>query len=120
MRDAPLRTWEEYALLAAIDHAGELPKGALANLLVNEKSTVMEMIKRLVNRGFIQERRDERDGRVRIVRLTEAGREALVQARKGVQEAGQVLFGHLSAEESASLTDLLRRLADYHDRIQGQ
>jgi len=68
--------------LFSIDRAGACTLGELADLERMKKPTVTTVVDRLVERGLVRRRRDERDRRVCWVELTAAGKRTVRQRRE--------------------------------------
>jgi DNA-binding MarR family transcriptional regulator len=102
------------AKLAALDRlteAGEsLPLGQLADRLACVKSNVTQLVDRLESDGLVSRTFDPNDRRSRLAVLTDAGRKAYAKGSHIQRQAEQDLFGALTADESATLHDLLEKL----------
>jgi DNA-binding MarR family transcriptional regulator len=73
-------SYAQYSLLAELADHGELPAGELATLAALSPATVTQMLDHLAATGLVVRTRSERDRRVVVSRLADAGRE-LVAAR---------------------------------------
>jgi DNA-binding MarR family transcriptional regulator len=99
------------AALHALVSAGDaLPLGQLADRLACVKSNVTQLIDRLEADGLVSRAHDPIDRRSRIAAITDAGRLAYEQGIRVQQDTEKVLFGALSADESAQLTHLIQKL----------
>jgi DNA-binding MarR family transcriptional regulator len=99
------------AALHRLSEAGEsLPLGQLAERLSCVKSNVTQLVDRLEADGLVSRAADPNDRRSRLAVLTDAGREAYAKGRKIQIDTEDVLFGALTAEESATLHTLLAKL----------
>ncbi len=90
----------QFSLLTVCEVAGDVPITALANTLVMDRTTLARNLKPLERQGLVQVAvgDDQGDRRVRIVRLTEKGREALRQALPLWEEAQAQVVGALGEE----------------------
>lgn len=100
-----LKGWE-FDVLATLRRSGtpyELTPGELDRALLRSSGTTTHRLKKLEERGLISRRRDEEDGRVLWVRLTEAGYE--LQAATHVAHAANELdiVAGLTADQQAAL-----------------
>jgi DNA-binding MarR family transcriptional regulator len=86
--------------------------GELAEILTIERSALGQTLKPLERDGLIALARDERDGRRRPVRLTAAGREAVLRARPYWTEAHRRFAGFFGEPELAKLRVTLRDIAE--------
>jgi len=66
----------------------------------------------MARRGLIQRGRDERDGRKRVLRITERGSVALAEAAPHVRQVGQRLLAHLDDAEREQFLGYLSRVGD--------
>ncbi len=113
----PFTTNMEFIFSAMLQQHGPLGKSALIKLMVYEKSSGMEIIKRLLKSGLIVQYPNPDDGRSKLLRLTENGMNALIVAYKNAGLAAKVVAAPLSVEEKKSLLVLLQKLDDYHEAI---
>jgi DNA-binding MarR family transcriptional regulator len=91
------------SLLAALDSGPERIT-ALAGREGLAQPTTTLMVKRLEERGWLSRERDAADGRVVLVSLTPAGREALEEVRADYRGA---LRDHMHAMSDNQVADLL-------------
>ena len=77
----------QYSLMTALDARGELEQNSLALEIGLERSSVAEVVPRLQRRGLLERRRSRADGRVKLLRLTPAGRAMLRKMARAVQRA---------------------------------
>ena len=66
----------QFTLLMALDRTGDISQGKLGRLVGLDSTTLTRMLKPLNKQGWIQER-EGNDRRIRIIRLTTAGRAKL-------------------------------------------
>ena len=95
----PLRiTSGQFSLLNALNRPEPPPLGAVASLLVMDRTTLTANLKPLERRGLIKTVGDPKDRRLRRVALTEAGREVLAEALP----IWRALHGVIDAEFSSA------------------
>jgi DNA-binding MarR family transcriptional regulator len=101
----------QLVLSALVTEAGrtQLALGAALGL---DKTTLTTVLDRLEREGYVRRRPDERDRRVRIPEITDAGRE--IQQRVGVAVRGveDELLATLSPDEQKALEAALCRLVE--------
>jgi DNA-binding MarR family transcriptional regulator len=114
-RDAGLPPHAWYDVLWELDRAGEagLRPFEIERQMLIAQSNISRLIDRLAEHGYVERRPCEEDGRGQHVVITPAGRAMRkrmwpVYARAISEAVGQ----HLSEREAASLTSLLRRMAE--------
>ena len=78
--------------------------------------TISGIVSRLMNKGLVTSGPDPADNRVRLIRLTEKGREIGEMSGKKLEDADKWLTQDLSERESEQLMDLLRRVNDAIER----
>jgi DNA-binding MarR family transcriptional regulator len=66
----------QFTLLMALDHTGDISQGKLGKVLALDSTTLTRMLEPLKKQGWIQGKEGD-DRRVRIIRLTTAGRAKL-------------------------------------------
>lgn len=85
------------------------PMRAVADFLSCNSSNLTGITDRLESRGLVQRTLDPNDRRVRLLVLTDEGREMQSRIREALREP-HVTMGSLSDEELTTLTDLLAKL----------
>jgi DNA-binding MarR family transcriptional regulator len=104
-------TQRQYAVLAAAaDHEGATQTD-LVRITGIDRSTLADMVARMIAKGLLERERAAHDARANAVRLTEQGREALAQARPKVAAADAKLLKLIGGGgRRDAFVDLLRRL----------
>src|SRR5579863_8331288 len=99
------------AALHQLSQAGDsLPLGQLAERLSCVKSNVTQLVDRLEADGLVSRESDPNDRRSRIAVLTDAGRSAFAKGTEIRMRVEREMFGVLTAQESATLYQLLAKL----------
>ena len=110
---APLGlTYPQYLVMLALWEADGLTVSALGDRLALDSGTLTPLLKRLEAQGQLSRERDAQDERRVIVRLTPAGRQLKVRARKVPQEVGRA-----SGCELSEIVDLTRQLTSVRDAL---
>ena len=78
LKPAGLRA-TQFTLLAVLERHDELPLTKLADILVMDRTTLTRNLKPLAAQGWLEIGRD-RDERVRLVTITDSGRQVLANA----------------------------------------
>lgn len=103
-----------------IGNKGAMTANRLGRMLMLEKSTVSRMLARLGERGYVEERPSETDGRAKILSLTPAGQVLLGDinrfANLRVGKALHFLDGPARQRVVGSLADYADALRAVHDR----
>jgi DNA-binding MarR family transcriptional regulator len=105
----------QFNILAELERRASEPPtvGELAEILTMERSALGQTLRTLESAGLVALDRDERDGRRRPVRLTQAGRKAVVRGRPYWEKAHAKFarfFGDAAA--LAELRSTLRDIAE--------
>ena len=112
MLDAMGLTYPQYLALKALDEAGTLTIGGVAQRLALEPSTITPLIKRLEAAGFVSRTRGAKDERVVEVGLTDRGRATVADSAC----LGEALMTQ-SAMTPGELMALKSRLAAFRERL---
>ena len=99
----------QYNVLRILRGAGqELPCGEIANRMVTRDPDITRLLDRLEKRGLISRRRQVKDRRTVLTRITAEGLDLLARLDKPVHEAHARHLGHLSRGQLRQLSELLR------------
>ncbi len=119
-KDLPILQFEDFTILQEVKRQQNPTKKYLAELLVNEKSTAFEIIKRLVRDGLLSEKLDEKDRRIRRVQLTQLGEEVLAAANQQAEKVAILLMGDTAVQDMHRLINVFRDLNDFHTHLHEQ
>ena len=103
-----LQSEEEYSDLASLFNGVPHSKTELNSLNAMEKTSGAEIIRRLVAKGFAEERPDERDRRSVLVSITPRGRDELMKVVPQLHTAAQLISAALEERQQATLDFLLK------------
>lgn len=117
LEGSPLQTADEFGYLATLLSFDQLKKSELISLNIQEKPTGMEVIKRLLAAGLIDQMDDESDRRSKLLRINDSGRAVLFRLFARMGKVSELVGGELTASEKQLLLHLLRKLDDYHHDI---
>src|SRR5262245_26851873 len=104
-------TPRQFAVLCA---AAESENPSQTDLVVAtgiDRSTVAEMIRRMVKKGLLQRRRSRQDARAYVVRVTEGGHRVLKAAKPQARQAGTAIVAPLSSEQRKAFIEALKAIA---------
>jgi DNA-binding MarR family transcriptional regulator len=99
----------QFTLLMALDRTGDISQGKLGRLVGLDSTTLTRMLKPLNQHGWIQEREGD-DRRVRIIRLTTAGRAKLQHGLPHWKRAQARIENTLGEPSMKKLEALLARV----------
>lgn len=104
-------TQRQYAVLAAVAEHEGLTQTDLVRATGIDRSTLADMIARMIAKAYLARERSATDGRANTVRLTEAGRAILDDAAPRVAAADARILAYLAANKRESFLGVLRDLA---------
>ncbi len=104
-------------LLAADAHEGR-SQTDLVKMTGIDRSTLADLVARLMAQGYVQRRRTKDDARTNSIRLTPIGKKMLKQAQAGAEEVDRQLLAILPNPERKLLLESLASLAAEMDKIE--
>jgi DNA-binding MarR family transcriptional regulator len=104
-------TKQQFTVLAALEHNDGVSQTALVEMTGIDRSTLAEMVRRLLERQLLSRERTEEDARANAVAITQAGRKALKSARAASDRAERALLDALPAAERARFIKSLYTIA---------
>jgi DNA-binding MarR family transcriptional regulator len=108
--DAHGLTMWGYVVLSALDESPMRTQAALAAAIGADKTRIIPTLDELQQQGFIERHPDPDDRRVRLLTITEAGREVRDAVQAEIQRGEERWLGELGAEERRVFLKALRRL----------
>ncbi len=110
----PFSTDMEFTFTAILDGVGEVGKTDLIRMMAFDRSSGMGVIRRLLEKGIIEEFPNPEDKRGKLLRLTEKGKQAVQLGYQKVPQAANLVSKNLSSKEKIQLLRLLKKLDDFH------
>ena len=110
-------TQEDFIYLINLKAFGEMSKMDLIKKNVHEKPVGMQIINRLINQGWIKQRKSKTDKRSKVISISETGLQALGNQMDKIRQATSIVTGNLSQNEKMELIRLLNKLDDFHQPI---
>ncbi len=104
-------TQRQYAVLMAAERNENASQIELVRLTGIDRSTLADLIARLMAQGYLQARRGREDARMNAVRLTAAGRRALRAAEPGAGEADKLVLAAIPPKHRKPFLEALASLA---------
>ncbi|QMV67008.1 winged helix DNA-binding protein [Sphingobacterium paramultivorum] len=117
LKEGPINTLDEFSFLIVLMTYPSLSKTELVQKLIMEKTSGVEVIKRLLKNELIEEFDNPNDKRSVLVAITAKGKEELASLFPKMGLVGSVIVGNLTSAEVSSLSFLLRKLDYYHNDI---
>jgi len=104
-------TQRQFAVLAAVAENEGVTQTALVRATGIDRSTLADMVARMIAKGHLERQRSSEDARANSVRLTDAGREALEAVRPMVAMADARILALLKPSKREGFLDLLADVA---------
>jgi MarR family transcriptional regulator, lower aerobic nicotinate degradation pathway regulator len=108
---------DELIFLIILLEFGELSKTELITHAVSEKTTGMEIIKRMEQNEMIHAIANPNDGRSKLIKISDKGMAMLHKLFPLMSKVSKLVGGNLSSEEKDTLFFLLKKLDDFHKPI---
>jgi DNA-binding MarR family transcriptional regulator len=112
-------TRSQFTVLCALEHNEGVSQTALVEITGIDRSTLAEMVRRMLERGLISRKRTETDLRANAVAITPGGRKALRSARTAADRAERALLEPLPAAERAKFVKYLAAIAAAGEQVPG-
>ena len=103
-------TPRQFAVLLAVAEEEGLTQTGLVERTGIDRSTLADIVARLLARGLIQRRRAKEDGRAYAIKLTPQGAKALREALPAAQATDAQLLASLPQAKRQDFLDLLNRI----------
>jgi len=100
-------TKQQFTVLAAVEQNEGMSQTDLVAITGIDRSTLAEMIRRMIDKGLLDRERTESDQRANAVRIAMAGRKALRAARTASDRVERTLLSGLSAGDRTKLVKIL-------------
>jgi DNA-binding MarR family transcriptional regulator len=103
-------TARQFAVLSTVAQHEGLSQTDLVRLTGIDRSTLADVVQRLLKRGIIQRERTTQDGRTYAVTLSADGRELLDAIKPSVRRADRAVLSCLGDEDGKLVAQVLGRL----------
>ena len=102
----------QYAALVAIGAHPGIDATRLSQVIYFDRSTIGDVLDRMESKGWILRESTTSDRRVKLLKLSPAGHEILLQVEPAIRRVQERLVAPLSRGEAKTLIRLLARMAD--------
>ena len=103
-------TQKQVAVLWQVHDNPGIAQIDVGNRLQMDRATTMQIVNRLQEREFLRRERSANDGRRQALFVTDAGKEALIEARRCIAEHEAWLKSRFTPQETEQLIELLARI----------
>lgn len=115
--DTPLVSFDDFTYLATLlGHPG-LTKMELIQRNIHEKTTGMEIIRRLLSNGLISQTGDPTDKRSKCLTVSDEGQRLLEKIWPAMGQTAALIGGPISIAEKMQLVSLMDKLHQFHNPI---
>jgi DNA-binding MarR family transcriptional regulator len=104
-------TKQQFTVLAAVEQNEGISQTDLVGITGIDRSTLAEMIRRMIEKGLLDRERTESDQRANAVRMAPGGRKALRSARTASDRVERTLLAGLSASDRPRFLKMLTAVA---------
>ncbi len=104
-------TQRQYAVLSAVSAREGLTQADLVRATGIDRSTLAELVARMIGKGLIDRERSNEDGRANTVRLTDKGRTSLQEAEPRAQAADDAVLKMIPSGKRGGFLAALRALS---------
>ena len=77
-----------------------------------DRSTLADIVRRLVQRGLLARKRTREDARMYAVRITDAGQKALEESARAAQNVDRALLGSLTSAQRNEFESTLKTIVE--------
>lgn len=117
IHDSEFSTQEDFIYLITLKSFGEMTKMELIKRNIQDKPTGIQIINRLIKKGWILQGSSAIDKRSKVLSITDEGLDALNNQMDKIRLATKIVTGNLSHNEKMHLITLLNKLNDFHQPI---
>ncbi len=103
-------TPRQFAVLVAVAARESATQTTITDDTGIDRSTMVDVVRRLMKRGLLQRRRSRSDARAYIVRLTDEGRKIVEAANPEAARVDQAILTALAPDERAAFVDALGKV----------
>ena len=101
-----------YSVLSCLSQNGPLDQTTLAKAVAIDKTNMTDILKRLMNRGYVIREVADSDRRMRLTSLTAAGKEVLERTDPFAREAHRMTLDALSPQDRIRFTKMMMQIVD--------
>ena len=113
-------THRQFTVLLAVDSNDGKSQTDLVKVTGIDRSTLADLVARLLAQGYLQRRRTKDDGRTNAIRITAVGKKMLKMAQPGADEVDRQLLTLIAGGDRKPFLDNLAVLAVEMDKIEAK
>lgn len=112
-------TSPQFAVLNALVEKPDIDQRTLSEHVHLDRSTIADVVARLVRRGLVERVRDVRDGRRNVLKLSDEGARLHRKLVTRTARMNRVFLAPLDEAEQETLLRLIARVADAAEELRG-
>jgi DNA-binding MarR family transcriptional regulator len=112
-------THRQFTVLSAVDSQDGKSQTELVKLTGIDRSTLADLVARLIEQGYLQRKRTKEDARTNSIRLTPVGKKTLKTAQSGADDVDKKLLSQFAAADRRTMIECLGQLASEMDKVDG-
>lgn len=110
-------THRQFTVLSAVDSNEGKSQTELVKITGIDRSTLADMVARMMAQGLVQRRRTKEDARTNSVRLTPLGKKMMKAAQSAAEDVDKELLASFPAPDRKTLIDCLSNMANAMDTV---
>ena len=110
-------THRQFTVLLAVDNNDGKSQTELVKITGIDRSTLADLVARLIAQGYLQRRRTKEDARTNAIRLTPIGKKTLKAAQSGADEIDKQMLAQFGSADRRTIMECLGLLAAEMDRV---
>jgi DNA-binding MarR family transcriptional regulator len=110
-------THRQFTVLLAVDVNDGKSQTELVKITGIDRSTLADLIARLMAQGYLQRRRTKEDARTNSVKLTPQGKKLLKTAQAAAEDVDKSMLSQFSVADRKTVLDSLSQMASLMDRV---
>lgn len=114
IRGSEFSTQDDVIYMIILKFYPSITKMELIKKNVHEKPAGMQIINRLIAKGWVKQSKSETDKRSKVLNITPKGLKTLDKLLIKVRQATEIVSGDLTHDEKMELIRLLNKLNDFH------
>jgi len=115
--DSEFSSQEDFIYLINLKAFGHMTKMDLIKKNVHEKPVGIQIINRLISKGWVDQEESITDKRSKVLKINNLGNAVLDKQMDQIRKASLIVTGDLSEKEKMDLIRLLNKLNDFHRPI---
>jgi DNA-binding MarR family transcriptional regulator len=111
-------THRQFTVLSAVDSFDGKSQTELVKMTGIDRSTLADLVARLIEQGYLQRKRTKEDARTNSIRLTPVGKKTLKSAQSGADDVDKKLLASFAVADRRTIIDCLGQLASEMDKVE--